>query len=99
MPVSYHTTAGNSIGTASNLRTVNLYSLLLDRRTQTRYHIKHSPRRSPTLRGLHTGVHQTLAFVLIVGFGLPDFLWADTFNAIFTDKAVTRVQHGMHPLS
>lgn len=97
MPVSYHTTAGNSIGTASNLRTVNLYSLLLDRPAQNRYYIKHSPRRVGLLRGLHTGVHQALAFIF--GFGLPDFLWADTFNAIFTDKAVTRVQHGMHPLS
>lgn len=72
-----------------------MYSLLLDRPAQNRYHIKHSPRRSPTLRGLHTGVHQALAFIF--GFGLPDFLWADTFNAIFTDKAVTRVQHGMPP--
>lgn len=97
MPVSYHTTAGNSIGTASNLRTVNLYSLLLDRPAQNRYHIKRSPRRVGLLRGLHTGVHQALVFIF--GFGLPDFLWADTFNAIFTDKAVTRVQHGMHLLS
>ena len=54
-----------------------------------------APRGGMTL-GLMGGIG---LIIFIFGFGLPDFLWADTFNAIFTDKAVTRVQHGMHPLS